>query len=80
MGCIQLSGSEVMGLMGSGLSACTKRRLSENPGCPTVFVTAFFVFPILYHVREEKSNVFAPKNEKKLQMLLCKMQKNQKIR
>jgi len=38
---IQPSGSEVMGLMGSGPAARTKRRFSEDPGCPTVFVTAF---------------------------------------
>ena len=67
MGYIQPSGSEVMGLMGSGLPARTKCRLSENPGCPTVFVTAFSVFPILYHVPGKKSTMSARKS----QMFLC---------
>ena len=80
MGFIRHSGSEVMGLMGSGLTAYTKRRLSENPGCPTVFVTAFFVFPKLYHVRAEKSNVFVTKSGLFLRFLLYKMQKNRKSR
>ena len=61
MGYIQPSGSEVMGLVGVGMSARTKRRLSENPNGPTVFVAAFFLFPIVYHVRQEKSNVFLTK-------------------
>ena len=76
MGFTRRSGSEVMGLMGSGPAACTKRRLSEDPGCPTVFVAAFLVFPILYHVRAEKSNVFVTKNETFFPVLLYKMQKN----
>ncbi len=38
--------------------AFTIRRLSENAPCRTVFVIAFSILPILYHVRREKSNVF----------------------
>ena len=46
----------------SGFPAFTKRRLSGNPADGTVFVIAFFVWPILYHVHREKSNVFLKKD------------------
>ena len=57
----QPSGSDVMGLWGVRIPARTKRRLSENPNGPTVFVAAFLLFVIVFHVRQEKSNVFVTK-------------------
>ena len=39
----------------------TNRQLSGRTRFRTVFVTAFFVLPILYHVRVKKSNVFLAK-------------------
>ena len=47
------------GYTGNGLPSFTNRRLSENRVCRTVFVTAFSILLILYHVREKKSNVFS---------------------
>ena len=61
MGFIRHSGSEVMGLMGSGLTAYTKRRLSENPGCPTVFVTAFFCISKIVSCPRRKVKCFRDK-------------------
>ena len=52
-----------MGLRGCILLPCTNRQLSGRVLTQTVFVTAFFVLPILYHVRGKKSNVFASENK-----------------
>jgi len=43
------------------MRAFTKCRLSGNLLDRTVFVIAFSILPILYHVRGKKSNVFAGK-------------------
>ena len=40
----------------------TIRHLSESLPARTVFVTAFFILGILYHVLVKKSNVFLAKN------------------
>ena len=49
------------GSTGGRLLPFTNRQLSENLRFRTVFVTAFFVLPTLYHVRQQKSNVFLSK-------------------
>ena len=41
----------------------TNRHLSERELTQTVFVTAFFILRILYHVLHKKSNVFLRKIE-----------------
>ena len=46
---------------GVWLPALTNRWLSANRNCRTVFVTAFSILTILYHVRSKKSNVFMTK-------------------
>jgi len=41
------------------LLACTCRQLSEKHTLLTVFVKAFAILKAFYHVRAQKSNVFA---------------------
>ena len=49
------------GSRGCILLPFTNRQLSERALTRTVFVTAFFLLPILYHVHVKKSNVFLQK-------------------
>ena len=51
------------GFFGCILLPYTNRQLSGRVLARTVFVTAFFVLPILYHVLDKKSNVFMRENK-----------------
>ena len=62
MGYTQLSGSEVMGLVGSLLSARTKCRLSGNKLPDRLRHSFSHYMDTVYHVRPKKSNVSASKN------------------
>ena len=66
------------GSCGCILSSFTNRRLSERRRNRTVFVTAFFILSILYHVRDKKSNVFILKSKNlfPVQFSILSMAKN----